>query len=113
MLAGGVDDHQPAVVGNAGRLTLQGFAAGQLDPHPPPERGGVGAVDQVRPSRPRPAVWWSATTTSPSPAPARAASTASVLVDPISSKNRTVAKRVPASRLGSTSQARGSGGIPP
>ena len=33
-----------------------------------------GGASQVRPSRPRPAVWWSATTTRPSPAPARAAS---------------------------------------
>ena len=44
-----------------------------------------GGACHVRPRRPRPAVWWSATSTVPAGAPARAAATRSALVEPVSS----------------------------
>ena len=48
-----------------------------------------GGASHVRPNRPRPAVWWSATTTTPSGAPARARSAASRLVESSSAWRRT------------------------
>ena len=56
-----------------------------------------GGATQLRARRPRPAVWWSATTTIPSPAPSRARPSASLLVDPVSAHQRTSANRLPAS----------------
>ena len=50
---------------------------------------GAGRRSQRRPSRPRPAVWLSATRTRPSGAPARAASATSALVEPVSATTRT------------------------
>ena len=56
-----------------------------------------GGASQVRPRRPRPAVWWSATTTVPSGSPCRASSSTSVFVEPVSATHRTSAKRLPSS----------------
>jgi hypothetical protein len=54
-----------------------------------------GGATHVRSRRPRPAVWWSATTTMPSGAPSRASARASALVEPVSATQRTSANREP------------------
>src|SRR5690606_24138972 len=51
----------------------------------------------VRPRRPRPACWWSATATIPSGSPCRASSRTSTLVEPVWATHRTSAKRDPSS----------------
>ena len=51
-----------------------------------------GGALQVRPSRPRPARWWSATTTRPSGAPDRAASSRYRFVESVSASQRTLAE---------------------
>ena len=68
-------------VGAVGRSSTEKVSA---------ERAGV---SQLRSSRPRPAVWCSATTTSPWPAPARPRSATSALVEPASSTTSTVEPR--------------------
>ena len=49
-----------------------------------------GGACHRRPSRPRPAVWWSATSAVPGGAPCRAAATRSAFVDPVSSTHCTI-----------------------
>ena len=54
-------------------------------------------ASHTRPRRPRPASWWSATTTIPSGSPARTSSSTSALVEPVDASHRTSANRQPAS----------------
>ena len=64
---------------------------------PTPAATAPGGASHVRSRRPRPAVWWSATSTIPSGAPSRARASASAFVEPVSATQRTSAKRAPAS----------------
>ena len=83
--------HGQEAVGAVGRSSTEKVS---------PERGGV---SHVRSSRPRPAVWCSAATTSPSAAPDLARSMTSALVEAASSTTSTVR---PVSRSGSAAASR-------
>src|SRR5690606_37843348 len=82
---------RPAAKPTAPATRAGGRSSTETSSEPP------GGATQVRDRRPRPAVWWSATTTVPSRAPSRARSMASAFVDPVVATQRTSANRPPAS----------------